>query len=114
MRGTKVKQLRRQELAAVRKRVNPNVVDLEFVFGKGGAGKSFIMGKMVNEVRKPRGTWKEYWQKKIRNVSAKNRLPRGFKEPKAFDFDASDIDTTQGWVVSRKPLLPHQIASLEE
>lgn len=95
MRGTKAKSNRRKATAPQRTGLlfNP-----EFVFGKGGAGKTFVSGMVAKEARTPRGTWKEFWQKKIRNISENNRLPRGFKEPKPFYVDHSAQMETRSWL----------------
>lgn len=94
MRGTKAKMNRRK--AQTPKRSGPSI-DLAFVFGKGGAGKSMVSGMMARDARKPRGNWKEFWQKKIQNISEKNRLPRGFKEQNFYYVDHSGQMETRSW-----------------
>jgi hypothetical protein len=95
MRGTKAKMNRRNAQAP--KRSGPSI-DLAFVFGKGGHGKSLISGMSAKDARKPRGTWKEFWQKKIQNISEKNRLPRGFKEQEFYYVDRSGQMETTSWL----------------
>lgn len=95
MRGTRAKLNRRRAKAS--KRSGPSI-DLGFVFGKGGVGKSMISGMVATEARKPRGTWKEFWQKKIQNISEKNRLPRGFKEQNFYYVDRSGQMETTSWL----------------
>jgi ABC-type ATPase involved in cell division len=95
MRGTKAKLNRRRAQAS--KRSVP-AIDLAFVFGKGGAGKSLIAGMVAKDARTPRGTWKEFWQKKIQNISEKNRLPRGFKEPNRFRIARFGEMETTSWL----------------
>lgn len=82
MRGTKAKlNRRRAEHAARKARAGSFASVSDRLFQKGGLGKTTVMAAYAAHVAKPRGTWKEFWPRLIRNISESNRLPRGFKEP---------------------------------
>lgn len=50
--------------------------------GPWACGKTNVAQMFVKEMTRPKGMWREYWIARIRKISALNRLPRGFKEPK--------------------------------
>lgn len=53
----------------------------------GGMGKSSISVAYGRELARPKGAWKEYWTRVVRNISEDNRLPRGLKEPASIFLD---------------------------
>lgn len=98
MRAVKAKLNRRKAEAASRPQSSGLRLN-SHIFAFGGLGKTVVAGEALRHMTKPRGTWKEYWPRLIRNISEHNRLPRGFKEPKEillFDkFDSTQ--TTLRW-----------------
>lgn len=82
MRAVKAKLNRRKAQAASRQASSgPKSRMNSLVSSAGGLGKSVVAGMLARDMAKPKGTWKEYWPRVIRNISENNRLPRGFKEP---------------------------------
>lgn len=90
MRAVKAKLNRRKAVAASRPQSSGLRLD-SHIYAFGGLGKTVVAGEALRHMAKPKGTWKEYWPRLIRNISEHNRLPRGFKEPEAiFSFDKFD------------------------
>lgn len=82
MRAVKAKSIRRKAAAsptlASSRRSSSMMKSIGLI---GGLGKSRVAMEYARELARPKGTWKEYWTLVIRNISAGNRLPRGFREP---------------------------------
>lgn len=67
---------------------------------KGSSGKTVISQALAEELARPQGKWREFWTKHLRSISANNRLPRGFHEPKPLDLDSPAI-------LHREPVFKH-------
>lgn len=84
MRAVKAKLNRRKAEAASRRESSGFASRMASIgLQKGGLGKSIVLSAVARDMAKPKGTWKEYWPRLIRNISESNRLPRGFREPVA-------------------------------
>ena len=102
MRAVKAKLNRRKAEAAARQASSaPKSRMNSLAILKGGIGKSSSLMAYARDMAKPKGTWKEYWPRLIRNISEQNRLPRGFKEPVCTLF--GDIDSTRTTLHGLRP-----------
>lgn len=88
MRAVKAKYIRRKATTAhsqASPRRSSSLLKPDWILG--GMGKSSTSVAYGRELARPKGTWKEYWTRVIRNISEDNRLPRGFKEPASIFLD---------------------------